>query len=74
MTKHRNHVFWAEGVDLTQDGNAPLERVMGCRQITDAYLLCMALAHSGRLATLDRGISALVPSGAPPESVVQIPV
>ncbi len=34
---------------------------MGHRQVTDAYLASLARAHSGRLATMDRGLAALHP-------------
>lgn len=33
--------------------------VLGHRQVTDAYLAQLARQHSGRLATLDRGLAAL---------------
>jgi predicted nucleic acid-binding protein len=33
----------------------------GHRQITDAYLLSLAISHKGRLVSFDAGITALVP-------------
>ena len=38
-----------------------LGSVVGHRQVTDAYLVALARAHGGRLATLDRGLAALHP-------------
>jgi hypothetical protein len=37
-----------------------LPRLTGYRQVTDAYLLGLALKRGGRLATFDRGIDAFV--------------
>ena len=42
----------------------PFARVVGYRQVTDAHLLSLAIRHHGRLATFDRGLTAL----ADPES------
>lgn len=58
--EHPSHCAWVDrwgaGVLL-----APfLPRLVGHRQVTDAYLLGLALKHGGRLATFDRGIEALV--------------
>jgi uncharacterized protein len=51
------HEFWADDLSLA-DAPAAVELV-GHRQVTDAYLLALAAAHDGILATLDRGIGAL---------------
>jgi toxin-antitoxin system PIN domain toxin len=57
----REHVFWpddlAVGTAISETG--PLT---GHQQITDVYLLALAKAHGGVLATFDRGVLAL--SGA----------
>ena len=73
MTAHPHHVFWPADVQIGRGAWNVFRRVMGHRQCTDAYLLAVALAQCGRLATLDRAISALVPPGTSPEVVVQIP-
>lgn len=41
-----------------------LAHVIGHRQITDAYLAALAVHHGGRLATLDRALSAALPESA----------
>lgn len=41
-----------------------LTHVTGHRQVTDGYLVALALAHGGRLATLDRGLADALPDGA----------
>jgi predicted nucleic acid-binding protein len=35
------------------------------RQVTDAYLLGLAIHHKGRLVTLDRGVVSLPPAKSP---------
>ncbi|MEO1062851.1 MAG: TA system VapC family ribonuclease toxin [Actinomycetota bacterium] len=50
------HHFWAD--DLPYEA-AHLRGVIGHRQVTDAYLVALASHRGGRLATFDRGLSAL---------------
>jgi hypothetical protein len=42
-------------------------RLTGCRQVTDAHLLCVAIANSGHLLTFDRAVASLAPD--PPDRV-----
>lgn len=52
------HGFWPDDLDLSEPfGRNPL--IATHRQVTDAYLVGLADAHDGVLATLDRGIRAL---------------
>ena len=55
-----SHHFWPDDLDLPTAlvGLAP---IVGHRQVSDAYLLALAIRHGGRLATFDRGIAALAP-------------
>ena len=57
------HHFWAADVSL-RDVLEP-ERVMAPAQVTDLYLLCLAVRHGGKLATLDRRIPGAAVRGAP---------
>jgi uncharacterized protein len=53
------HYFWADSIsvpDALRSLEGPLK---GHQQITDSYLLGLAIHHRGRLATLDKGIGAL---------------
>jgi predicted nucleic acid-binding protein len=46
---------------LFHEAVAPVAgRLVGHRQVSDAYLLGLAIRHGGVLATFDEGISALV--------------
>jgi hypothetical protein len=40
-------------------------QIQGHRQVTDAYLLGLALRYKARFATLDRGIAELIPAASP---------
>jgi hypothetical protein len=51
-------------LDLTQD-DFPIGLVVGHRQVTDAYLLGLAIARKVQLVTLDRAIFDLLPAASP---------
>jgi predicted nucleic acid-binding protein len=39
--------------------------------VTDAYLLALAKAHGGKLATLDGGIAALLPAAKEQQTLLE---
>ena len=58
-----DHVFWADDISLRDDAHVNFARVSGHNQITDLYLLALATAHGGCLASFDQGIAlSAVPS------------
>ena len=59
-----HHVFWAATVSLTDNRLFNLEVVRGHRQLTDVYLLGLALTMNGCLVTLDRTIPLSAVKGA----------
>jgi uncharacterized protein len=63
--RHPSHEFWADDLRFA-DIMANLEPdLTGHRQITDAYLLGLAIHHKSRLVTFDKSLSALLPAGRP---------
>lgn len=57
---HPSHVFWPDDLSVA-DAVAPMERLLvGHRQVTDAYLLGLAIRRKARLVTLDKSVSALL--------------
>ena len=46
--------------------------ILGPNQITDVYLLAVAVRNGGRLATFDRGIPIAAVRGAEPRHLVVI--
>ena len=64
-TAARDHVFWGDDLPFAEAVAFAGVRLMGHQQVTDAYLLGLAVHHGGMLATLDRRVSALAdPKGA----------
>jgi len=57
-----DHVFWQDDISFAASDFIDEKKLLGHRQITDAHLLAVALRHGGRIATLDRGITNLVPA------------
>jgi toxin-antitoxin system PIN domain toxin len=63
-TRHPRHRFWPDDVSLLDPRVAEASRVHGPRQVTDLYLLALAVAHKGRLATFDGDIALSAIAGA----------
>ena len=68
----REHEFWADSISLIDPNIACLERIHGPRQLTDIYLLALAVNRGGRLVTLDERIPLSAVHGAKPEHLVVI--
>ena len=59
------HQFWPDDVALSDSRfEASLPHVQGPGQLTDRYLLALAAARDGMLATLDRSAGAGLPAGS----------
>jgi uncharacterized protein len=50
------HVFWSDTISLTDDDRFHLDQFGGASGLSDIYLLGLAAANRGKLATLDRRI------------------
>jgi toxin-antitoxin system PIN domain toxin len=59
-----HHVFWPDTVSLLDAGRVTWNAVLGSRQVTDVYLLALAVAQRGRFVTLDRAVSLKAVTGA----------
>ena len=51
-----DHEFWSDDLSLLDESWFDLSKISGPRQITDLYLLALAVAHRGQLVTFDRSI------------------
>ena len=69
-TADPTHQFWPDDLSLLTPGALAWDRVLSSRQITDLYLLALAVRHGGRLVTLDRGIPLAAVPGAEPHHLV----
>jgi uncharacterized protein len=59
-----HHVFWPMEENWAENEAIASLLLVGHRQVTDAALLVLAIARQGRLATLDRGLASLLPTGS----------
>jgi toxin-antitoxin system PIN domain toxin len=51
-----SHEFWPDALSLLEPDRVRWDRVLGSRQVTDVYLLALAVSRGGRLVTFDRSI------------------
>jgi uncharacterized protein len=58
------HEFWPDALSLLEPDRVAWQHVLGSRQVTDSYLLALAVHRDGRLVTLDRGIATAAVAGA----------
>ena len=58
------HKFWPAGPSLLDPDRFARQMLLGAGQITDAYLLAVAVSNGGALATFDRSISTKAVRGA----------
>ena len=65
LTEAVDHEFWADDLSMLDETLVDFSRLHGHRQVTDAYLLGLAIARKGQLVTLDRAIPELLPVGSP---------
>ena len=67
-----HHVFWTCETSVLDDAVVDRSRIHGPRQVTDVYLLALAVLRSGRFVTFDRGIPLSAVRGARPEHLVAL--
>ena len=58
------HEFWPESLSLADDRVFSLRHIQGPKQLTDVYLLALATANGGTLATFDRSVHLGAVKGA----------
>ncbi len=60
-----HHVFWPDDIGISDRRfKASLPHFQSQNQLTDRYLLALAAAHDGMLATFDRSVGAGLPAGS----------
>ncbi len=70
--KHPAHVFWPMDIGLNEAVGRFRGRLFGHQQVTDAYLLGLALHRGGRLATLDNSMVDLLPARSPEREMITL--
>jgi hypothetical protein len=71
-TKHDTHTFWPDDLSLLDGAKVDVTRVHGPKQLTDVYLLALAVARRGRFVTFDQGISLAAVPGAQKKHLVAL--
>ncbi len=62
--KHAAHRFWPADIEYRTAVSPFVQGIIGHRQVSDAYLLGLAIHRRGKLATLDQAIRTLLPEGS----------
>ncbi len=71
LVTQAHHVFWPDDIAL-RDDQIPAGLLVSHSQITDAYLLGLAIHRKGKLVTLDRGVAALLPANSANQSALVV--
>ncbi|HMN82993.1 MAG TPA: PIN domain-containing protein [Burkholderiaceae bacterium] len=58
------HTFWPDDLSIADEAFFAPELLSSHTRVTDSYLLALAHAHGGRLATMDRKLATEVVPGA----------
>jgi uncharacterized protein len=64
------HEFWPDDISLLDQDLVDAARIHGPRQLTDLYVLALAVRHGGRFATFDHSISIEAVKGAKARDMV----
>ncbi len=59
-----SHEFWSDDLSLLDPTRVDATRLLNSAQVTDTYLLALAMAHGGQLATFDRQLVANAVAGS----------
>ena len=63
-TRSGHHEFWPDDVSLLDERAIDSTRIHGSRQITDLYLLALAVRHEGTFVTFDSAVARNAVHGA----------
>lgn len=55
-TSTKHHAFWPDDISITSKKYFKHANIHGPKQLTDLYLLALAIHHRGRFVTFDRSI------------------
>ena len=72
FTEAEGHEFWPEDFSLLTNPDIHRGKLTSAAQLTDTYLLALAVSKGGKLATLDRRLSSRAVEGGE-RALVQIP-
>jgi uncharacterized protein len=67
-----HHQFWTDEISLPDLDQHVLGRLSGHQQLTDAYLLSLAIRRQGKLLTFDKRVLRLAPDGSAERTHLEI--
>jgi uncharacterized protein len=67
-----HHEFWTDAISVLDPDRFDQGRWLTSRQVTDAYLLALAVHRDGIFVTLDRGVDRRLVRGAEPRHLMTI--
>jgi toxin-antitoxin system PIN domain toxin len=67
-----NHAFWADDISLTNTSIFEYSQLLGPKQITDRYLLALAVRNKGRFVTFDQAALPSAVKGAQSQHLVRL--
>ncbi|MDR2853120.1 MAG: VapC toxin family PIN domain ribonuclease [Burkholderiaceae bacterium] len=72
LSQALDHAFWSDEVSMLDEALVDFSRLHGHRQVTDAYLLALAVRRQGAIATFDSALPVIAVRGASKKHVLQI--
>lgn len=57
LIRHPQHQFWPDSLSLLDHSGVDVSHLLEASQLTDTYLLAVAVHHGGRLVSFDRRLS-----------------
>ena len=69
-TATEHHQFWPDDVSVLSPQSFRHDRMHGPKQLTDLYLLALAVQHQGRFVTFDQSISLSAVPGVTSKHVI----
>jgi predicted nucleic acid-binding protein len=67
-----HHRFWPDDISVLDADIADRTRIHGPRQVTDVYLLALAVRHRGRFVSFDASIPLAAVRGAEQKHLVAL--
>ena len=61
---HSAHQFWPDDISIRDTDRFNVEAIRGHQQVTDVFLLGLAVKHGGRFVTLDQRVPLAAVKGA----------
>ena len=68
----KHHEFWPDDISIADQSLFDHARILGPNQITDVYLLALAVKNGGRLVTFDAGVPLAAVKGAAADNLVRL--